>query len=69
MTLPPCWPWRWLHRRRRWIDRSTVYVEICRRVSEQHRPLSDIAGAWAMHRALPGQEHWGCPCAAEEGEP
>ncbi len=70
------WWNRWLHQRKREIDVIALLPELRfvaeRRAAMNHVPFTEdyfraveraIDAAFEMHKTLPGQEHWRCPCA------
>lgn len=76
------WWNRWWHRRKRYIDTLALLPALKLRAEQDvtvytaYEPLSELASRWveqrvdaafALHRALPGNDHWQCACAREDG--
>jgi hypothetical protein len=55
------WWVRWWHRRLRKIDALTVIQAMVERA-----PPGKLLPALRLFWKMPGQEHWRCPCAAED---
>ncbi len=71
MTAQCHWWNRWWHRRLRALDVRILLPAFQRNVLEriergQRLNLDNtVDKMFAMHKALPGQEHWHCQCSKE----
>ena len=61
-------PWwiRWYHRRLREFDRRLMLPALREKVRVAHGEPGTFHKAWDAFKAMPGQEHWHCACAAME---
>lgn len=64
-----CGVWiRWRHRQLRRLDMEFLVpaFESAAEAYPVERVPELMEWAWDLHKRLPGQGHWRCPCALEE---
>ena len=62
----PCLLRRGYHRRLREADEEFV-LQAIRRLGLRGDLDEGVATTWDVFKSMPGQGHWSCPCAIEDG--